>query len=351
MSQASIRERELEDAQLPEWVTLHEAAFIARLTEEEIRTGLAAAGVGSFSMLGRRSRGRQAGKGLLLVRTEELRRAGLLHPQSTPQAPDRVPHEPDTDVPSNWGDDSIFGSIDRLPPSPPRKSEEIFGPTPGDNGLTVQSTVGGARPTAQATIAKTRRRPRAETRGLAKRVTRGGLLTVLAATLTLALALVVFTFAPILLGFHTFTATSDVMSPSIRTGALLLDRSIRAGDAKVGDVVTFRDPRESSRYMTSRVVDIKTVAGVALFTTKGDASATSEEWSVPTSGQINRVSIHVARLGSLVVWLRTGAGLITLALTPLGLMLLVSLLRERDPAWESPRQDTFWGELTGHRSS
>jgi signal peptidase len=162
---------------------------------------------------------------------------------------------------------------------------------------------------------------------------------------------VVFTFAPILLGFHTFTATSDAMSPSIRSGALLLDRSIRAADAKAGDVVTFRDPNDSSRFITSRVVDVKKVAGVALFTTRGDASAISQEWSVPTSGRINRVSIHVARLGSLVAWLRTGAGLITLALTPLGLMLLVSLLRERDPAWESPREDSFWGELAGQRSS
>jgi len=350
MSQASIRERELEDAQLPEWVTLHEAAFITRLTEEEIRAGLAAAGVGSFSMLGRRSRNKQAGKGLLLVRTEDLRRAGLLHPQTVPHAPDRVPQEPDTDVPSIWGDDSIFGSMDRLPPFAPPKSEEIFGSTQRDNGPVVQHTVAEARPKVQPAT-RTRRRPRAETQGLARRVTRGGLLTVLAATLTLALALVVFTFAPILLGFHTFTATSDEMSPSIRSGALLLDRSIRAVDAKVGDVVTFRDPNDSSRLITSRVVDKKTVAGVALLTTKGDASATSREWSVPTSGRINRVSIHVARLGSLVAWLRTGAGLITLALTPLGLMILVALLRERDPAWESPRGDTFWGELAGHRSA
>jgi signal peptidase len=340
-SQANITERETEEVQLPEWLTLHEAAFITRLSEEDLRVALASAGVGSVSMVGRRSKARHAGRSLFLVRTDDLREAGLLesagvtapdaHPDPRPtQAPPTVrsPHSIWTDDDS---EDSIFGhalaAAESKEISRPRAPQTSRPPTP--------------EPPAQT---DGRKRP---SRHIARRIARGGLFALLAGTLAIAACLVVFSLAPIFFGYHTFVMDSGTMSPAIRPGALLLERSIPPSEAKAGDVVTFRDPKDASHLITSRVTETQVIAGVALFTTQGDAATASEEWSVPVGGRINRVSTHVGRLGGLVAWLRTGTGLLVLALTPLAVMLLLLLTRGREASWASSTEDPFWKELSG----
>jgi signal peptidase len=344
-SQANLTEHETEEVPLPEWLTLHEAAFITRLSEEDLRVALASAGVGSVSMVGRRSRARHAGRSLLLVRTDDLREAGLLEPAGVPAPlarrpdPQPMPAPPPARSPhSIWTDDdsedSIFGQALAA------ESKEVAGPS-------APSAPKASRPSTPEPPAKDEKRVRAPSRHIARRIARGGLFALLAGTLAMAACLVVFSFAPIFFGYHTFVMDSGTMSPAIRPGALLLERSIPPSQAKAGDVVTFRDPKDPSHLITSRVTETQVVAGVALFTTKGDAATASEEWSVSVGGRINRVSTHIARLGGLVAWLRTGTGLLVLALTPLAVMLLLLLTRGREASWASSTEDPFWKALSG----
>jgi signal peptidase I len=344
-SQANLTDRETEEVPLPEWLTLHEAAFITRLSEEELRVALASAGVGSVSMVGRRSRARHAGRSLFLVRTDDLREAGLLEPaNSSAPAAEPTPQPKPTPSPARsshsiWTDDeyedSIFGQALTAV-----KSEEIFGPSP-------PSVPPASRPSTQEPPTQDERPRRRPSRHIARRIARGGLFALLAGTLAMAACLVAFSFAPIFFGYHTFVMDSGTMSPAIRPGALLLERSIPPSQAKAGDVVTFRDPKDPSQLITSRVTETQVIAGVALFTTKGDGATASEEWSVPVGGRINRVSTHIGRLGGLVAWLRTGIGLLVLALTPLAVMLLLLLTRGREASWASSTEDPFWRELSG----
>src|SRR2546428_2731983 len=113
--QDNLTDREAEEAQLPERLTLHEAAFITPLSEDELRMALASAGVGSVSMVGRRSRARHAGRPLILVRTEDLHDAGLLERSDVSSlVPDPAPQPPPAGPPrSIWTDDESEGSVSR----------------------------------------------------------------------------------------------------------------------------------------------------------------------------------------------------------------------------------------------
>ena len=87
-------------------------------------------------------------------------------------------------------------------------------------------------------------------------------------------------------------------------------------DARVGDIVTFRDPLEHDRVITHRVRVIHVVKDKVEFVTKGDANTNTEHWAVPEDGTIGRVAFHVPRLGYFMVWIHSTFGLLLLIVLP-----------------------------------
>lgn len=120
-----------------------------------------------------------------------------------------------------------------------------------------------------------------------------------AATLFSGLAaLAVFSYlALILIGYRPVAVYSGSMVPTLKVGAVALDRSIPAGDVKVGDVITFTDPFVKNRLVTHRVVRIfHTPKGLA-YRTKGDANATRDPWTIRLPGRVGRVSFSIPYAG------------------------------------------------------
>jgi signal peptidase I len=101
----------------------------------------------------------------------------------------------------------------------------------------------------------------------------------------------------VLVGWRSFTVMSGSMQPAIGTGDLIVDERIPPLHARVGDVVTFKDPASPSRLITHRLRSIHVVGGTARMTTKGDANNTVEHWSVPASGRVGRVLYRLPELG------------------------------------------------------
>jgi signal peptidase I len=121
---------------------------------------------------------------------------------------------------------------------------------------------------------------------------------------------------PSLLGGRALTVMSGSMEPAVGVGDVVIDSRVAPADVRVGDIVTFPDPEESSRLITHRVRQVRLANGVAHFVTKGDNTNASERWDLPASGSIGRVEYRIPLLGFLVFWLHGPFARIALIVLP-----------------------------------
>jgi signal peptidase I len=147
---------------------------------------------------------------------------------------------------------------------------------------------------------------------------------------------------PIALGDHPHTDLSGSMEPVISPGDVVMDEQIAPWEAKVGDIVTFRDPQEQSKLLTHRVVSIRGQGSTLGFVTQGDANNTQEHWQVPATGQIGRVMYTVPWVGHVAVFARTKLGWMLM----IGIPLLLIALEEMFRIWR-PRSGPGEGEAAG----
>ena len=140
---------------------------------------------------------------------------------------------------------------------------------------------------------------------------------------------------PSLLGGRALTVLSGSMEPAVGVGDIVINSSVSPADVRVGDIVTFPDPEQSSRLITHRVRQVRVADGVAHFVTKGDNTNATERWDLPARGSIGRVEYRVPLLGFLVFWLHGPFARIALIVLPALLLAGFELrriwLREPEP--------------------
>jgi signal peptidase len=158
----------------------------------------------------------------------------------------------------------------------------------------------------------------------------GGLLLGLCLAITL----------PNLFGDRSLTVMSGSMDPTLQVGDVVIVDQISPLDARIGDVVTFRDPSEPSRLVTHRIRDIEISNGVVRFVTKGDANTSIEHWKIPTNGTIGRVSYHVPKIGYALFWIRGRFGRLMLVVIPALLLGVYELWR----IWRPSREERVTSE-------
>src|SRR5437763_11290904 len=98
------------------------------------------------------------------------------------------------------------------------------------------------------------------------------------------IALLVAAVAPLPFGLHTYVVRSGSMSPTIDTGDLVITRSISPSEAKVGEIVMFKDPEQAGRLITHRVRAMHEPHGRLYRVTRGDANTGLEHRNVPATG-------------------------------------------------------------------
>ena len=163
----------------------------------------------------------------------------------------------------------------------------------------------------------------ARSRSIPRQIANGVVWAIVVAGALLALLLA----GPLALGDHPHTDLSGSMEPVISPGDVVMDENIAPWEAKVGDIVTFRDPQEESKLLTHRVVSIRDRGSHLQFVTQGDANNTQEHWNVSATGQIGRVMYIVPWVGHVAVFARTKGGWLLLVGVPLLLILAEELLR------------------------
>jgi len=140
---------------------------------------------------------------------------------------------------------------------------------------------------------------------------------------------------PYAFGYKSFTVMSGSMEPAISTGDMVVEETIAPRDARVSDVVTFKDPEHEGRLVTHRLKRVRFEGGVARMVTKGDANNTVERWNVPADGSIGRVEYAVPKVGYIVHHAGSRNGRLLLLVLPALLLALLELVRiwrpERGP--------------------
>jgi signal peptidase len=132
---------------------------------------------------------------------------------------------------------------------------------------------------------------------------------------------------PRVLGKPVLVVLTGSMEPQLATGDLVIESRISPLDAKVGDVVTFRDPERPDRLITHRVRRIDRRDDAIGFVTKGDANNTTETWSISPDGGIGRVEIRAPKLGYVVSWISGATGRLLLVVLPALLLGAIELKR------------------------
>lgn len=161
-------------------------------------------------------------------------------------------------------------------------------------------------------------------------IPRIALAAVVAATAALALAI----FGPLAFGDRPYTVLTGSMEPTISAGDVVIDERISPLQARVGDVVTFRDPEDQSRQLTHRVRSVRRRGSHLWFVTRGDANNAVERWRIAADGSLGRVLYTVPWVGHVAVLTRTPLGLALLVIVPLLLLALDELLKIWRPAEE-----------------
>jgi signal peptidase I len=124
------------------------------------------------------------------------------------------------------------------------------------------------------------------------------------------------------LAFHgrPLTVMSGSMTPTIRTGDVVIAMPIEPLDVRPGDIVSFNDPGRGGALVTHRVRHMRRHGARVDFITRGDANTGVEKWSVRADHRISRTVLRLPKLGRPLVFARTRTGLLTLVLVPLLLL-------------------------------
>ena len=131
--------------------------------------------------------------------------------------------------------------------------------------------------------------------------------------------------APRVAGFTPFTILTGSMTPAYGVGDVVIDEHIEPLAARPGDVVTFTDPQRQGKTVTHRVERLTRDGANVRFVTKGDANNASETWTVPASGTIGRVRMHVPKVGWALQWAHSREGRLLLIAFPAALLALIEL--------------------------
>ncbi len=117
-----------------------------------------------------------------------------------------------------------------------------------------------------------------------------------------------------LFGHQAFVVESGSMSPKIKTGSIVFDKS--SSSYKIGDVITYKRLNEKNT-VTHRVIQVSLDNKNRVFyQVKGDANPTPDSGLVAKTDVVGKVFFHIPYIGYPVSLLKTLPGLIIFIIVP-----------------------------------
>ena len=145
---------------------------------------------------------------------------------------------------------------------------------------------------------------------------------------------------PTIGGYAPLIVLSDSMYPDIKSGDLIIVKTIDAGDVKEGDVIAFFDPDGTgTSVLTHRVVELTEENGSLAFRTKGDANNAEDPSLAPSENLIGIYQTKINGAGDVAMFLQSKPGLVVCIAVPLVLLIAFELVRRRKYE-QSKNEDT-----------
>ena len=124
---------------------------------------------------------------------------------------------------------------------------------------------------------------------------------------------------------------TDSMYPDIKSGDLIICKTIRAEDVEEGDVISFYDPAgNGTSVVTHKVVEIINEDGKRSFRTRGINNNTDDRLPVPADKVIAEYTgIRIPGAGNLAIFMQSTAGLLVCVILPIILFVGYDVIRRR----------------------
>jgi signal peptidase len=146
------------------------------------------------------------------------------------------------------------------------------------------------------------------------------------AIVVLAILLVGFMFISPRFGWETHQVMSGSMEPALKVGGMIVTKSEKLDNIKVGDIITFQT--EGGQKVTHRVIDIVEINGQPNFQTKGDANEEPDPNFVSSKGdEMRKVVFHLPYLGFAAQFMKSKWAFLVLVGIP-ALILIVMFSRD-----------------------
>ena len=135
---------------------------------------------------------------------------------------------------------------------------------------------------------------------------------------------------PTIGGYAPLIVLTDSMYPEIKSGDLIIVRSVDAESVKEGDVISFFDPDGSGMsVLTHRVVGVVRENGTIRFRTQGDANNAEDRTPAPAESLVGVYQAKISGAGRVAMFLQSTPGLIVCIGVPMALLLSFELIRRR----------------------
>jgi signal peptidase I len=128
-------------------------------------------------------------------------------------------------------------------------------------------------------------------------------------------------------GWEALTIPTGSMRPGMPPGSLALMHRAPDASLKVGDIITYANPRHPGTTVSHRIVKKYLVDGrVPGFVTKGDANQ-SADLPVVAGAIDGKIVWHVPYVGAWLLWAKSWTGLAVLVYAPALLIIIEEMLR------------------------
>lgn len=133
-------------------------------------------------------------------------------------------------------------------------------------------------------------------------------------------------------GYMPLIVLTDSMYPQIKSGDIIICRTVDAKDVKVGDVISFFDPvGNGTSIVTHQVIEVLTSdSGKLSFRTKGTNNNAEDRLPVPEDKLVGMYTdTRIGGAGNVALFMQTTAGLIVCVIVPCVLLIGYDAIRRR----------------------
>ena len=129
-------------------------------------------------------------------------------------------------------------------------------------------------------------------------------------------------------GYKPMLVLTDSMSPTIKSGDLIIIKEINPNELKIGDIITFFDPAGNNQTtVTHTIKNIYKEDGVLMFETQGDNNNKPDRLLVNADAVIGIYTFRIPVVANIIIFMQTVPGLILCVFVPLGALIIYDFIK------------------------